>query len=203
MTIQDLQAIDLEKVAYPTIKATALELLEDYADEAEENRADFLKDAQEAIDAVYKMIQANSPEALPTNKDEKKVSKNTNEPSKESPKKKKLTKEEMDAYGERIKKCRLEIKEYNAKRREEQPKKPAKKRHEKIEGYLISIGNLVPDNLKDNLDILEASQKILSKTGREIMKVYRMDQLKIKEVQQEIEEKYKKKEEKIKKDNDE
>lgn len=203
MTIEDIQAIDLEKVTYPTIKATAKELLEDYADEAEENRADFLKDAKGAIDAVYKMIKVNSPEALPTNKDEKNVSKDTNDSSKDEPKKKKLSKTEMDAFEEEIKQCRTAIKEYNAKKREGKPKKPKKKRHEKIEGHLLSIGNLVPDNLKDNLDILEATEKILSKTGREIMKLYRMDELKIKEVQEEIKEKYEQKEEKIKKDNDE
>lgn len=203
MTIQDLQAIDLEKVTYPTIKATAVELLEDYADEAEENRADFLKDAQEAIDAVYKMIQVNSPEALPGNKDEKNVSDDTNDSSKDAPKKKKLTKTEMDAFEEEIKQCKTAIKEYNAKKREGKPKKPPKKRHEKIESHLLSIGNLVPDNLKDNLDILEETEKILSKTGIAIMKLYRMDELEIKEVQEEIKEKYEQKEEKIKKDNDE
>lgn len=202
MTIQALQAVDLEKITYPTIKEYAQEILQDYADEDDKHKEEYIIQAKESIEAVYKMIQANSPEAIPNNEEtssDKKQSKSENTPKR----KKKLTKKELDAFEEEIKQCRLAIKEYNAKKREGQPKKPTPKRHEKIEKYLLAIGNLVPDNLKDNLDILDKAEKILSKTGREIMKLYRMDELHIKEVEKEIKEKYDQKEQKIKKDNNE
>jgi hypothetical protein len=204
MTIEALQAVDLEKVNYPTIKEYAQEILQDYEDEDDATKQEFAKQATESIQAVYKMIQANAPEAIPGNETQETDSDSDNKKADNTPKKKKkLTKEELDAFEEEIKQCRLAIKEYNAKKNEGKPKKPKKKRHEKIEGHLLSIGNLVPENLKDNLDILEKAEKILSKTGREIMKLYRMDELHIKEVEQEIKEKYQQKEQKIKKDNDE
>ncbi|EDP96517.1 hypothetical protein U8527_10405 [Kordia algicida OT-1] len=204
MTIEALQAVDLEKIAYPTIKEYAQEILQDYADEDDKNKEEAALQAKESIEAVYKMIQLNSPEAIPGNESEQESSDKDQDKAGHTPKKKKkLTKKELDAFEEEIKHCRTAIKAYNAKKREGQPKKPTPKRHEKIEKHLMAIGNLVPENLKDNLDILEASEKILSKTGREIMKLYRMDELQIKEVQEEIKEKYDQKEQKIKKDNDE
>jgi hypothetical protein len=207
MTIQALLAVDLDKVAYPTIKEYATEILQDYADEDQENREEYLKQAKESIEAVYKMIEANSPEAIPGNVEEQTSSdtdgKENKKKSSGTKEKKKLTAKEMDGFEEKIKHCRTALKQYNAKKREGQPEKPKPKRHEKIERHLLAIGNLVPDNLKDNIDILGNVERILSKTGREIMKLYRMDELHIKEVQAEIKEKYDEKEEKIKKDTDE
>lgn len=211
MTIQALLAVDLDKVTYPTIKEYATEILQDYTDEAEENREEYVKQAKESIEAVYKMIEANSPEAIPGN-DEKQTSSESDEKenkkkSSATKEKKKLTAKDLDAFDEEIKHCRTALKEYNAKKRAGQPKKPAPKRHEKIQKHLLAIGNLVPDNLKDNIDIIGNAERILTKTGREIMKLYRMDELHIKQVQAEIKEKYDQKEEKIeekiKKDTDE
>ena len=204
MTIEALLAVDLEKVMYPTIKEYAREILQDYADEDDTNKQEYLKQAKESIEAVYKMIQANSPEAIPGSESREQATDTDKKASSETgKKKKKLTKKELDAFEEEIKQCRLAIKEYNAKKNEGKPKKPTPKRHEKIERHLLAIGNLVPEDLKDNLDILEKAEEILSKTGRDIMKLYRMDELHIKEVQEEIKEKYDQKEQKIKKENDE
>lgn len=204
MTIEALLAVDLEKVMYPTIKEYAREILQDYADEDDTNKQEYLKQAKESIEAVYKMIQANSPEAIPGSESREQATDTDKKASSETgKKKKKLTKKELDAFEEEIKQCRLAIKEYNAKKNEGKPKKPTPKRHEKIEKHLLAIGNLVPEDLKDNLDILEKAEEILSKTGRDIMKLYRMDELHIKEVQEEIKEKYDQKEQKIKKENDE
>ncbi len=207
MTIQALQAVDLDKVAYPTIKEYATEILQDFADEDRENREEYVKQAKESIEAVYKMIEANSPEAIPGN-DEKQTSsdtdgKETKKKSSATKEKKKLTPKDLETFEEEIKHCRTALKEYNAKKRAGQPEKPKPKRHEKIEKHLLAIGNLVPENLKDNIDILGNTERILSKTGREIMKLYRMDELQIKAVQEEIKEKYDQKEEKLKKDTDE
>jgi len=206
MTIEDLQALNLDKISHPSLKESVENILEDYAEEKQENRAEFVAQEQSNMETVYKLIKQKSPEAIPGNEKQEQeapIKKEATQKSTEKSVKKKLTTEELETFEEQIKHCRTALKEYNAKKREGQPEKPKPKRHEKIEKYLLAIGNLVPDTLKDNLDVLEQTEKTLSKTGREIMKLYRMDELHIKEVQEEIKEKYHQKEEKIKKDNDE
>lgn len=196
MTIEKLMAIDLEKVKYESLKETAKELIDDY-NESDDKKI-FKQEAKTNIEAVYKMLATNSPEALPA--DEKSTGKKKDTAPKN---KKKLTKKELDAFDEDLKICRAKMKEYREAKKAGEPEKSKPKRHEKIRQHLISIGNLVPENLKDNLDVLEKIEELLAEMGTKIMTIYRMDELKIKEVVEDIKEKYDKKEEKVKKQQDE
>ena len=165
MTIQDLLALDLDKIKFEMLRDTVKELIEDYNDN--QDKESFLKAAKKNIEDVYKMVIVKSPEAIPSDNDSEEST-----PKKAEKKSRKITKDEQKSFDEDLKVCRAKIKAHRDQQNEGKPEKPKPKRHEKIRGHLISIGNLVPDDYKDNLDVLDEIEKLLSETGRSIMKIY-------------------------------
>ncbi|TGV03593.1 hypothetical protein [Flavivirga rizhaonensis] len=193
MTIEKLQKLKLDAVKPETLQKAVKDLLEDYNEATDKET--FNKIAKDNIEKVFSLVEKLAPDAIvkekknpepkPKGKEEKKLSKDT--------------KKELDALSEGIKQCRIKIRKYNEEKRKGKPQKPKPKRHEKIKKHFISIGNLIPPNLKENLEVQKEAEKILLRGYREIINAFRINTIHVKEGVEAIKDKYDEIEEKIKK----
>ena len=191
MTIEKLQKLKLGAVKPETLQKAVKDLLDDF-NEATDKEA-FKKIAKDNIEKVFSLVEKLAPDAIVKEVEKKTESK---------PKDKKLskgTKKELDELNESIKRCRIKIRKFNEEKRKNEPQKPKPKRHEKIKKHFISIGNLIPPNLKENLEVQKEAEKILLRGYREIMNAFRINTIHVKEGVEDIKEKYDEIEEKIKK----
>lgn len=198
MTIQQLQAIDVTKVKSDGLKSAIEQILIDYDEFS--NKKLFEDTAKDNIEKVFQMVEKTSPEAIPqkVQPEKKEVKKNEASPKKKFTKEE--TKKELEIINNDIKACRAKIRAFNKEKRENEPEKPKPKRHEKIKRHFISITNLIPPALKDDIDVLKLAERILLKAHRDIMNAYRMNTLRTSEGEKEIKEKYDQLEEKATKD---
>ncbi len=126
----------------------------------------------------------------------KKDSEQNKAPKKKQPKTKASSTEVVDKAKLEIQHCRNRLKQYNAEKRKTNPT-PKATRYTKIKGHFISISNLIPTRLKNDLKVQLEAKKILKKSHREILKTFQMNALVGKDDNVYIEEKYDKIAEKL------
>jgi len=193
-TIKHLQRLKLEKVQPHLLQKTVKGLLIDF-DESPDQKA-FEEIAKDNIIKIYDFVKKSSPEAIPTEPEEKETSKT--KPKEKSKKKvSKTIKKELADLDKDIKACRTKIRAYNKEKRENEPKKPKPKRSSRIKNHFISIGNLIPEKFKENLEVQKEAEKVLLRAYRGIMDAYRINKVAVKEGEQAIKDKYDKIEETI------
>lgn len=221
VSIQDIIKIDLSKIENEKVKTLTEELIADYREMNDKEAAS--KIMQESAERVYKLISKSSPEALPKAVEnpceeiEKEVKSNKKTPKKQGVKtekkpvmnkpkrkkvgeaslKKEVTKAELNELEEEVKVCRVKMKMYREEKRKMEGSKPIPSRYAKIKGHFISLGNLIPKPLKDNLEVQKEANKILRNTHRALLKTYRMSAFKGKKDNEELKERYEKIEEKL------
>ncbi len=187
MTIQQLLALDVEKVQPTLLQAAVKSILEDYQKTSDKKA--FEEIAKENIEKVYALVQKSAPEAINNATSEKKPI--TEKATDDKPTIKSID-ADLKALDKDIKVCRAKIKAYNEEKRKGQPKKKKPTRHSKIKGHFISISNLVPPSLKENKEVQKEARKILLRAHRGIMNVFRMSDLKTEQGQEDIKGKYEK-----------
>ncbi len=204
--IEDLKALDLDKVKPELLKTRIKELLSDY--QKEEDKTVFNREAKDNISKVYELVKKYCPQAIvkeeaieatekQTSKKKKKgVTKTEPEAEPEQDHHAKARKEisqkamaEVHEIGKEIEACRQVIKEYNKKKKEAEGKEPVKKtRLTKLKEKLLGIAGLIPDKLKADHDVRDKTEKILLDTLSEIKKAWEMNI--IKPAQEAIKEKF-------------
>ena len=210
-TIQDILKLDLSKVQPEALQKSVKQIMEDYKNI--EAKDVFEKAAADNIDKIYKMVTKVSPDAIvenspcaepiteesktePTSKKNKKAS-NKKKPIPKDKPRKTATKTEVDAVLEEIKQCRVKIKKYNEKKRKLEKPKPIPTRYAKIKGHFISLGNLIPENLEDKMEVQKQSKKLLKNTHRNLLKIYRMNAIRGQKDNEELKKRLDKIEEKL------
>ncbi len=212
-TIQDLLQLDLAKIQPKALQDSVKEIIADY--KSIEAKTVFEAEEAASIDKIYKMVTNISPNAIIENpcldvKEEKlkkktpkkaketasKKKKKITENVKKEPQKKTVTKEDIDALLEEIEHCR-KIRQYNAQRRKEQGKKPKPSPYMKIKAHFISLGNLIPKRLKEDLNTQKEANKLLRNTHRSLLKIYKMNAIKGRKDNDELKERFEKIEEKL------
>lgn len=203
MTIQQLQALDMSNVQPEALQTAVQDLLDDYK-ETNDKKA-FEEIAKENIEKVFLLVERLAPNAIKTEKAEKKESKETSkkelsDSKKDAPKKDKeptkTVKKELDSLSKDIKACRLKIKRFNEEKRKNEPKKPKPMRHTKIKNHFIAIANLIPPAHKDNVKMQKEAEKILLRAHRGIMNTYGINFVRAEAGEKDIKAKYDKMEEK-------
>ncbi len=210
VSIQDILKIDISKIENEKVKPFVEEFISDYKGIDDESVA--VKIMQERAELLYKMIQKSSPAALPTtsespcddkvpeDKPKKKTPKKKQEKVKkatEVPVKKEITKAALNELEEEVKVCRVKMKMYREEKRKLEEPNPPPSRYAKIKGHFISLGNLIPKNLKENLEVQKETNKVLRNAHRALLKTYRMTAVKGKKDNDELKERYQKIEEKL------
>lgn len=220
-TIQDLLKLDLSKVRPEALQKSVKGIIDDY--NAIGAKDAFEKAAGDNIDKIYKMVTKVSPDAIVETpcgdpievetktkstssknkatafkKHQKGSKKKKEETKKESPKRT-TTKKDLDEVLNEIKQCRVKIKKYNEQKRKEEGPKPKPTRYAKIKGQFISLANLIPKGLKDDLEVQKEANKLLRNTHRSLLKIYKMNAIKGKKDNEELKERYEKIEEKLEK----
>jgi len=202
MTIKQLQALDMSKVQPEALQTAVQDILDDY--KATNDKKAFEEIAKENIEKVFLLVERLAPNAIKSEKVEKKEikessKKETTESKKEAPKKDekptKTVKKELDSLSEDIKACRLKIKHFNEEKRKNEPQKPKPRRHTKIKNHFIAIANLIPPAHKDNVKMQKEAEKILLRAHRGIMNTYGINFVRAEAGEKAIKEKYDKMEE--------
>ncbi len=219
-TIQHLLDLDLAKVANPTLTETITEILDSYKNAGD--KKDFLKVYQPNIDKAYTLVTKFAPDAIKKEIKKKpsttkktsltsasgtpKEKKRKKEEEKPKPQKKPIQKLSATAYADRKKEiydelegCREMIRIDNKQKRALAPPKRPKSTYEKVQSKVLSLGKLIPSNLKGSLEVQRQTKKILMRAHKDILNAWKMtslrklekDQNEIKEVYQEIEAKIK------------
>ncbi len=98
--------------------------------------------------------------------------------------------EELKALEPELEACRAAIRDYNKKKREMDGPKPKKTRHTKLKEKLLSLASLIPDNLKDDIQVQRKTEKILLTAHRELVAAWGMDKVKAKPGEEAIKEKF-------------
>lgn len=213
-TIQDLLQLDLSKVRPQALQESVKGIIDDY--NGIEAKEVFEKEEEASINKIYQMVTKVSPDAIVDNpcadpqeeKSAKKSSENkkstttkkkdkTPKKAKKEPPKRTTTKKELDAVLNEIKQCRVKIRKYNEQKRKEEGPKPKPSPYIKIRGHFISLGNLIPEKLKDNLEVQKESKKLLRNTHRSLLKIYGMNALRGQKDNDELKERFDKIEEKL------
>ena len=218
-TIQDVLQLDISRVAPKELQLEVQELIKDYQEiEAKEI---FERNAADNINEIYTMVVQVSPDAISENpckdpeekastpakaKKKKKISSKKSTSPKEQKSKKSNTKKEtkrtatkkdVDAVMEEIRHCRLKIKKFNEEKRKEEGPKPKPTRYAKIKAHIVSLGNLIPKPLKEDIEVQKATSKLLKSTHRSLLKIYQMNALKGQKDNEELQERFDKIEEKL------
>lgn len=204
MTIQQLQALDINLVQPEGLQKAVKELLEDYKKTSDKKAFEDI--AKENIEKVFLMVERIAPNAISSEKKasskiEKKESKPQTEKTEkedktEKPKESKPKKpaaaitEELDKLSKDIKACRVKIKRYNEEKRKNEPKKAKPMRHTKIKNHFISIANLIPPAHKENIKMQKEAEKILLRAYRGIMNTYGINFVRAEAGEKDIKEKY-------------
>lgn len=186
MTIEKLQKLQLSAVQPDALQTAVKELLADYMETSDKEA--FEEIAKENIEKVFSMVERLSPDA---------IVKETKPAKKKAPSK--TVKKELDKMTTDIKLCRAKIRRFNEEKRKNEPKKPKPMRHTKIKGHFISIANLIPAKLKDDVGVQKEAEKVLLRAHRGIMNAYKMNFVTTEKGVDAIKEKFDKMEEKAKK----
>ncbi len=219
-TIEDIQQLQLEKIKHPTLQQSVTEIMEGY-DNAEDT-ADFITVFQPNIDKAFQLISKLAPQAIATKENgpcpSPEKEKTTEIQSKATgPKKQKdgksKTKPEAEAkpmlstkqykdlkkgIDDKLEECRRMIRVSNKEKRALLPPKRPQSTYEKVQKKILSLGKLIPSNLKDHLEVQRETKKILIKAHKDILSAWRMNSLKkLEKDQRLIRENYQKIEEKI------
>lgn len=207
MTLQHLQALDIERVQPEALKTAVQDILDDYNTTTDKKA--FEEIAKANIEKVFLLVERLAPEALKSkpskpkqnaSQEKPKASKTTTSPKKKtSQTDSKAVDKALEALNEDIKACRLKIKKHNAEKRKNQPKKPKPMRHTKIKNHFIAIANLIPPAHKENIKMQKEAEKILLRAYRGIMNTYGINFVRAEAGAQDIKEKYDKMETKAKK----
>ncbi|WP_281989741.1 hypothetical protein [Aquimarina aggregata] len=228
VTIQEILKIDLSKIDNEKVKSFAEELIRDYKEMDDKEKAAEI--IQGSVDRVYALVSKYSPEALPSGvenpcddvtevkvkkekskkKTQKKESATTKKKPAQSTKSEKkntsspkpegeATKAELNELEEEVKVCRVKMKIYRDEKRKLEGPKPQPTRYAKIKGHIISLGNLIPKGLKDDLEAQKDANRLLRSTHRSLLKIYKMNALRGKKDNEELQERYEKIEEKLEK----
>lgn len=190
--IEDLKNLRLEKIGQPALRKAIEKLLQDY--EAEENKEMFVSLAQGNIDKLYTLVKENASESIEGNEGKQKKKrgprkKRTSSKPKENPeadeiarkeKSKKVMEEVLDTVSQEIEACRRTIREFNRQRREVDGKKPPvkKSRLTKLKEKLLSIAGMIPDNLKEDKDVRDRTERVLTVTLKDLTRTWGMNKIK-------------------------
>lgn len=224
-TIEKILKIDLTKIDNEKVRSFAEELIQDYKEmEDKEKAAEII---QESVDKVYALVSKYSPEALSSELENPcdDVTEKKGKGKKKAPKKKKVTtkkkpventksekkntsntkpeqkatKAELNELEEEVKICRVKMKMYREEKRKLEGPKPKPTRYAKIKGHFISLANLMPKGLKDDLKAQKEANRLLRNTHRSLLKIYKMNAIKGQKDNEELQERYEKIEEKLEK----
>ncbi len=100
---------------------------------------------------------------------------------------------------DKLESCRRMIRQENKEKKALLPPKRPQSTYEKVQKKILSLGKLIPSNLKNNLEVQRETKKIVMKAHKDILKAWRMNSItKLEKDQQQIQENYEKIEEKIK-----
>ena len=218
-TLKDLEQLDLSKIDNPKLKGQVEEVIQGYQEASD--KEDYLEVFQPNIDKIYEFVKKFAPKAMGQSaeadcecddeleqpkavKQKKTSSKGKSTKSKKKPKQEpkasstaKTTKKDLEKLEEEIKMCRVKIKKYNEKKREGAPKKKPPTRYEKIKGHFIALENLIPEKLKNNIEVQKKSKRLMQNTHRKLLDIYKMTALEGKKDNQELQERLDKVEEKL------
>ncbi|WP_298546180.1 hypothetical protein [uncultured Aquimarina sp.] len=227
-TIQDILKIDLSKIDNEKVRSFTEELIQDYKEmEDKEKAAEIIQGSVDKVyTLVSKYSPEALPSAMENPCDDvtevkekkgkskkktqkksststkKKPAQSSKSEKKNTPKAKpesKATKAELNDLEEEVKVCRLKMKVYREEKRKLEGPKPQPTRYAKIKGHFISLGNLIPKGLKDNLETQKEANRLLRNTHRSLLKIYKMNAIKGQKDNEEIKERYEKIEEKLEK----
>jgi hypothetical protein len=223
ITIQDILKIDLSKIDNEKVRSLTEDLIQDYKEMEDKEKAAEI--VQGSVEKVYKLVSKSSPEALlsaletpcddvkdkkekgkkktqkkgDTNS-QKKPSKTANSEKKKTPTpkpKEEATKAEINELEEEVKVCRVKMKMYREEKLKLEGPKPQPTRYAKIKGHFVSLGNLIPKGLKDDLEVQKEANKFLRNAHRSLLKIYKMNAIKGQKDNEELKERYEKIEEKL------
>ncbi|MTI26304.1 hypothetical protein [Fulvivirga kasyanovii] len=184
-TTMDLgEAMDLEGKAIEKQVSEAVESFRKWIPELIDTR-----DSRRAVTAINMLVNALGDDLFELTKDEEK----------RHEKSKKIM-EELQEVEKDIEQCRAVIREHNKKKRESEGPKPKKTRYMQLRERLLSIANLIPDKLKENLEVQQETEAVLLSTHSKLIKVWGMNKLKAKLGEKAIKERFDAMEEKIEKE---
>lgn len=143
--IEKLSILDLSKVNKTGLKEAIDELLTDYAEATDKEF--FVSENQGVIKQYYSWVKQVFPEAIPV-KSKPESSKTMKE---KSEKKATLSEEEKDnirtQLDKEVEKCRIKIREHNAKKKTLEGPKPVKSRYTLIKERTVALIKLTPPKL--------------------------------------------------------
>lgn len=226
ITIQDLLKIDLNKIDSKKVRSFAEDVIKDFKEaEDKEKAAEIYQGSVDKVyQMISKYSPEALPSALENPcedvtevkdkkaKEKKKTQKKANtttqkKPSKTANSKKKktpapkpkqeATKAEINELEEEVKVCRVKMKMYREEKLKLEGPKPQPTRYAKIKGHFISLGNLIPKGLKDDLEVQKEANKFLRNAHRSLLKIYKMNAIKGQKDNEELKERYEKIEEKL------
>ncbi len=211
-TIKDFLQLDIKKIEEPDLKQQVQNLIKEH--KMAEDKEFYIEQLQSSMDTIYELVEEDYPEAITSKQEESpcgdaEESETVREKNKKTDKDKKFdnkkekpksTKADILPMNPKLQKCDADLKAYRAERRKLLPQKPPTTRYMKIKNHIMSLGNLIPPKLKDDLESQKETKKILMKAHRDLLKSFKMTSLRnVKRDQNEIKEKYEKIEEKLEK----
>lgn len=225
-TIQDILKIEVSKIDNEKVKSFTEELIRDYKEmDDKEKAAEIIQGsvdkvytlvskyspealptvAENPCDDVTKVKQKKGKSSKKTQKKKPTTAKKKVSESAKTQKKKtsnvkpeqKATKAELNELEEEVKVCRVKMKMYREEKRKLEGPKPQPTRYAKIKGHFISLGNLIPKGLKNDLEAQKEANRLLRNTHRSLLKIYRMNAVKGRTDNDELKERYDKIEEKL------
>jgi chromosome segregation ATPase len=227
-TIQDILKIEVSKIDNEKVRSFAEELIQDYKEMDDKEKAvEIIQGSVDRVyTLVSKYSPEALPSTLESpcddvtevkdkkGKNKKKTPKKDSATTKKKPtksikrEKKKTsnteskleaTKNELNELEEEVKVCRVKMKMYREEKRKIEGVKPQPTRYAKIKGHIISLGNLIPKGLKDDLEVQKEANRLLRSTHRSLLKLYKMTSVKGEKDSKELKERYEKIEEKLEK----
>ena len=183
-TIEQLQAIAIDKVGSEALASEITKLLTQYNEE--EDKDFFLSTNASFIDKFHQMVSQKFPEAIVTKQPPEKASSTKKGKEGKAGKKTNPSKTDEDTsilevlkeMEPQLEQCRKVIREHNRKKREAAPKKPKKSRYTLLKERLLALYTLVPDALKKDADTYRETEKILLSTHRQLVTAWGMSKVK-------------------------
>lgn len=168
----------------------AIESFQDFASDISDTKI-----RKEAIASVEKLLKAmDKPPADKKSRSSEQGKPEKKEPDKESSKK---ILDELKELEPELEACRATIREYNKKKKAVEGEKPKKTRYTKLKEKLLSLVSLMPDKLKEDIDVQRKTEKILLTTHRELVNAWGMNKVKAKPGAEAIKDKFEAIEEKL------
>ncbi len=227
-TIQDILKIEVSKIENKKVRSFAKELIEDYkAMDDKDKAAEIIQGSVDKVYTLVRKYSPealpsdieNPCEDVPDKTDKKSKSKKKTQKKEHTTAKKKpddstkiekkntsnvkperkATTAELNELEEEVKECRVKMKMYREEKRKLEGPKPQPTRYAKIKGHFISLGNLIPKGLKDDLKAQKETNRLLRNTHRSLLKIYKMNAVKGRTDNDELKERYEKIEERLEK----